>query len=319
MPKVSDALRAEFARGDGRVKRKEDLRRARISPSETLFVVNFHEETTKNEDLRMLFEPFGKLVRIDMKKNYAFVQFETIEQATRAKDATNGGKLDQSVITVEYVARKPSRMDRGGGGGYRGGRSSYDDRRSGGYRGAGRGDDVRGGGRDSGSDYRGYASGRGTSPPRYPDRRSSPPPRHTSGHGDPYVDRRTKSPPVDRVSSRYESGATRGGSRYDSPPRGAAGYRSGRGRSPERFNDYDDHRGGGLRDRSRSRSPANSYRGAGTARPGARSRSPLAARPAKDHDYEYGAARRESRGRSPDRDFGYRSTGDRGYTGRGQN
>ncbi|KAK1734497.1 hypothetical protein QTG54_014745 [Skeletonema marinoi] len=43
---VSNALRAEFARGDGRVKRKEDERRKKISPSETLFVVNFHEETT---------------------------------------------------------------------------------------------------------------------------------------------------------------------------------------------------------------------------------------------------------------------------------
>lgn len=46
-----------------------------------------------------------------MKRNYAFVQFRTVEEATRAKDATNGGKLDQSEITVEYVAR---RMGEGG-------------------------------------------------------------------------------------------------------------------------------------------------------------------------------------------------------------
>jgi arginine/serine-rich splicing factor 4/5/6 len=109
---VSNALRAEFARGDGRVKRKEDERRKKISPSETLFVVNFHEETTKREDLQMLFEPYGRLVRIEMKRNYAFVQFETVEEASRAKDATNGGKLDQSEITVEFVAR---RMGEGGG------------------------------------------------------------------------------------------------------------------------------------------------------------------------------------------------------------
>lgn len=61
---VSAALRAEFARGDGRVKRKEENRRQNIQPSETLFVVNFHEENTKQEDLEMLFEPFGQLVRI---------------------------------------------------------------------------------------------------------------------------------------------------------------------------------------------------------------------------------------------------------------
>eukprot|EP00540_Astrosyne_radiata_P001465 CAMPEP_0116869312 /NCGR_PEP_ID=MMETSP0418-20121206/27693_1 /TAXON_ID=1158023 /ORGANISM="Astrosyne radiata, Strain 13vi08-1A" /LENGTH=313 /DNA_ID=CAMNT_0004505401 /DNA_START=18 /DNA_END=957 /DNA_ORIENTATION=- len=106
VPNVSNALRAEFARGDGRIKRKEDDRRKRITPSETLFVVNFHEETTKREDLRMLFEPYGELVRIEMKRNYAFVQFRTVQEATRAKEEVNGGKLDQSVLTVEFVAQQ---------------------------------------------------------------------------------------------------------------------------------------------------------------------------------------------------------------------
>jgi len=103
---VSKQLRSELARGDGPIKRKEDVRRQNIIPNETLFVVNFHEETTRKEDLEMLFSPYGDLIRIDMKKNYAFVQFASVDQAKRAKDATNGGKLDQSVITVEYVARR---------------------------------------------------------------------------------------------------------------------------------------------------------------------------------------------------------------------
>ena len=47
------------------MKRKEDERRRNIQPSETLFVVNFHEETTKQADLEMLFGPFGELVRIE--------------------------------------------------------------------------------------------------------------------------------------------------------------------------------------------------------------------------------------------------------------
>lgn len=51
--------------------------------------------------MEMLFSKFGDLVRIDMKKNYAFVQFTNTDDATKAKDATNGGKLDQNVITVE--------------------------------------------------------------------------------------------------------------------------------------------------------------------------------------------------------------------------
>jgi len=104
--KVSKQLRAEFARGDGRIKRKEDNRRKLISPSETLFVVNFHEDTTKRDDLEMLFQPYGEIVRIDMKRNYAFVQFTCVDNATKAKEATNGGKLDRSVITVEYVAQR---------------------------------------------------------------------------------------------------------------------------------------------------------------------------------------------------------------------
>jgi arginine/serine-rich splicing factor 4/5/6 len=125
--------------------------------------VNFSEETTKREDLKMLFEPFGELVRIDMKRNYAFVQFRTIDEATKAKDATNGGRLEQSVLTVEYVARQ--RPDDNGG--RRGGSRYRDDRRGGNNYHDGRGggdrynddrgrgrDDFRGGGRDR-DDFRG--------------------------------------------------------------------------------------------------------------------------------------------------------------------
>ncbi|NJK95830.1 MAG: hypothetical protein HC905_13785, partial [Bacteroidales bacterium] len=120
---VSQSLRAEFARGDGRVKKKEDERRRNIQPSDTLFVVNFHEETTRQEDLQMLFEPYGELMRIDMKRNYAFVQFKTIAEAVVAKEKTNGGKLDQSVLTVEFVARQRRHDD---GMGYRNDRRRED-------------------------------------------------------------------------------------------------------------------------------------------------------------------------------------------------
>ncbi|KAL7466411.1 hypothetical protein ACHAXS_006714 [Conticribra weissflogii] len=211
---ISKSLRAEFARGDGRIKRKEDERRKKITPSETLFVVNFHEETTKREDLQMLFEPFGELVRIDMKRNYAFVQFRTVDEAQRAKDATNGGKLDQSEITVEFVARRMGegdrrRDDRGGfrgdRGGYRGDRGPrrdrdyrrddrYDDR--GGYRG-----DRYGGPRDR-RDYRRRSRSRSRSP----------------GYRGSYERRRSRSPEV------------RGGREYDDH-RSRPSYR--RSRSPE--------------------------------------------------------------------------------------
>jgi arginine/serine-rich splicing factor 4/5/6 len=199
-------MRAEFARGDGRIKRKEDDRRKDILPNETLFVVNFSEETTKREDLEMLFSPFGELVRIDMKKNYAFVQFTNVEDSIKAKDATNGGKLDQSVITVEFVAAKrrdrDDYRDRGGGdrGGYRGRR---DDNR-GGYR--GRRDD-----RDR--DDRRYGDDRRRSPPRgRRDRsRSRSPLPYRGGYRS-----RSRSPPMRRGDRDDNRG---GGGRYNDSSR----------------------------------------------------------------------------------------------------
>ncbi len=82
-----------------------------------------------------------------MKKNYAFVQFTNVNDAIKAKDATNGGKLDQSVITVEFVAAKRRDRDRDGGYGRDRGRGRDDDR--GFYRGR---RDYRGRGRDDDRD-----------------------------------------------------------------------------------------------------------------------------------------------------------------------
>lgn len=239
---VSDALRVEFARGDGRVKRKEDDRRRNIQPSETLFVVNFHEETTKREDLQMLFEPFGELVRIDMKRNYAFVQFRTVDEATRAKDATNGGKLDQSVLTVEYVARQ-----RGDGGGGMGG-----DRRR-------RRDDYRGGG-DRRGGYDRPGDRRGGPPDRF--RGGGPPPIDRGGRGG--FDRFEREDDGPRARDDFRG---RGRDRSPGGYRGGGGGGSGGGWSPGgyRRDGGSGYRGGSPdygrgRSRSRSRSPPRGYR-----------------------------------------------------------
>jgi splicing factor, arginine/serine-rich 4/5/6 len=287
---VSSALRAEFARGDGRIKRKEDDRRRNIQPSDTLFVVNFHEDTTKREDLKMLFEPYGELLRIDMKRNYAFVQFGSIEEATRAKDVTNGGQLEGAVLTVEYVARQRSNEDRRSGGG--GGRYSRDDRDGGGRAG---GDDRRGGGRDR--------NDRGPPSDRYDRDRDD-------GGRDRYDDRR---------------GGRGGDSDYrrDRSPdyRGHGGYRGGdRGRSPVA--------GPGRRSRSRSRSPPPRYRddrGSGYDRDRGGSRYDDRDRyddypngggggsSSRRDNYEYVGGRDTGGGRSPDMYRGGRD--DRGYRG----
>jgi len=252
---VSNTMRAEFARGDGRIKRKEDDRRKNIQPSETLFVVNFSEETTKREDLQMLFEPYGELVRIDMKRNYAFVQFRTIEEAIRAKDVTDGGKLDQSVLTVEFVARQRTddRGRRGGGGGRRDydrdGRGRYD--RRGGYdrRYNDRGRDLD---RDR-YDDRGGRHARGRSPGGY---RGSSPGGARGGSPGAY---RGSSPPRYRGRSRSRSRSPRYGYRKRSPPRGGNRY-DDRGR----HDDYrdNDRRGGNdySRETRRSSPDRDGYR-----------------------------------------------------------
>lgn len=234
---VSKALRAEFARGDGRIKRKEDERRKKISPSETLFVVNFHEVTTKREDLEMLFAPFGELLRIDMKRNYAFVQFRTVEQAQAAKDATNGGKLDQSEITVEFVARRVGED----GGRFRGDRRRDDFR--GDYRGPRR-DDSRGPRRDRDyrrdDDYRGGRSGYGG--PRDRDYRRRSRSRSRSPPGYRYDRRRSRSHSPDdrhRPSSSYRRNSRSPGKDYEDrrggrgESYGGRGYRSERGYGEE--------------------------------------------------------------------------------------
>jgi len=101
-------LRVELARGDGLVKRREDDRRREQGkhPNDTLFVVNFDVTSTHARDLEDLFRPYGRIERIELKRNFAFVQFKSVDEATRALNALNGYKLVDRYLTVEYVSRK---------------------------------------------------------------------------------------------------------------------------------------------------------------------------------------------------------------------
>lgn len=97
-------IKVELARGDGHVKRREDERKGSINPSRTLFVVNFDPVETRERDLRSLFEQFGTVIRVDLRRNYAFVEYDTLEQATQALEKLRGFKILEREITVEYVA-----------------------------------------------------------------------------------------------------------------------------------------------------------------------------------------------------------------------
>ena len=76
--------------GDGEVRRREDLRRRQTKPTTTLFVVNFDADKTRERDLEKHFEPFGKLRRVQIKRNYAFIQYEDVDQSSDAQKACHG-------------------------------------------------------------------------------------------------------------------------------------------------------------------------------------------------------------------------------------
>ena len=79
----------DWSQGDGDIKRREDQRRSHIKPTSTLFVVNFNVEETRERDLEKHFDPYGRLVRVQIKRTYAFVQFETVDQAEAALKDTH--------------------------------------------------------------------------------------------------------------------------------------------------------------------------------------------------------------------------------------
>ncbi|KAJ7538335.1 hypothetical protein O6H91_11G043900 [Diphasiastrum complanatum] len=101
-------LCVEWAKQDGGSRRREDDRRnvADQKPAKTLFVVNFDPVHTRVRDLERHFEPYGKLVRVHIRKNFAFVQYETQEEATKALECTNMSKVLDWVISVEYAVRE---------------------------------------------------------------------------------------------------------------------------------------------------------------------------------------------------------------------
>ena len=64
--------------GDGEVKRREEQRRKQQAPTSTLFVVNFDVTRTRESDLAHEFNKYGRTKRVQIKKNFAFIQVMTV-------------------------------------------------------------------------------------------------------------------------------------------------------------------------------------------------------------------------------------------------
>eukprot|EP00195_Chlamydomonas_chlamydogama_P007005 CAMPEP_0202893732 /NCGR_PEP_ID=MMETSP1392-20130828/3259_1 /ASSEMBLY_ACC=CAM_ASM_000868 /TAXON_ID=225041 /ORGANISM="Chlamydomonas chlamydogama, Strain SAG 11-48b" /LENGTH=275 /DNA_ID=CAMNT_0049578173 /DNA_START=93 /DNA_END=920 /DNA_ORIENTATION=- len=102
-------------------KQAESERKRECKPSTTLFIVNFDTARTRERDIERYFDYYGSIKRVEIKKNYAFVQFDSIDDAIKALEATNGRKLSGRTITVEYTQNEDPfaarDKDRGGRGG----------------------------------------------------------------------------------------------------------------------------------------------------------------------------------------------------------
>ncbi|KAM7499610.1 hypothetical protein LguiA_024024 [Lonicera macranthoides] len=99
-------LRVEWTKQERSVRKPESSRRSFNSrPSKTLFVINFDPYNTRTRDLERHFDPYGKILNVRIRKNFAFIQFESQEDATKALDATNMSKLMDRVISVEYAIK----------------------------------------------------------------------------------------------------------------------------------------------------------------------------------------------------------------------
>ncbi|XP_057508888.1 serine/arginine-rich splicing factor RS41-like isoform X2 [Actinidia eriantha] len=158
-------LRVEWTKQERGVRRPGNSRRSSTNsrPSKTLFVINFDPYHTRTRDLERHFDPYGKILNVRIRRNFAFIQYESEEDASRALDATNMSKLMDRVISVEFAIKDDDERRNG----YSPDRSRD---RSPGRRGHERGRSLSPYRRERGSpDY-----GRGRSPSPYRRERASP-------------------------------------------------------------------------------------------------------------------------------------------------
>ncbi|KAI3458199.1 hypothetical protein Pfo_014862 [Paulownia fortunei] len=198
-------LRVEWTKQERSSRRPEISRKSssNLRPSKTLFVINFDPYHTRTRDLERHFDPYGKILNVRIRRNFAFIQYESLEDATKALDATNMSKLLDRVITVEYAIKDDDER-----------RNGYSPDRS----------------RDR-SPRRGYDRVRSPSPYR----RERESPDYGQGHG------RSPSPyRRERASPDYARGSSRSPSRKERDPERGRGLSPSPRK--ERENDYNHKR-----------------------------------------------------------------------------
>ncbi|KAJ0549452.1 putative RNA recognition motif domain, nucleotide-binding alpha-beta plait domain superfamily [Helianthus annuus] len=61
-------------------------------PTKTLFIINFDPVHTRVRDIENHFEPYGNVLHVRIRRNFAFVQFET-QEATKSLECTHMSKI----------------------------------------------------------------------------------------------------------------------------------------------------------------------------------------------------------------------------------
>jgi RNA recognition motif-containing protein len=77
----SRKLKVEWAKGQGPASKIEDGRSEHAKPTSTLFICNFDPRETDDVALERHFEKFGSIKRTHIKRNFAFMEFETVAGA----------------------------------------------------------------------------------------------------------------------------------------------------------------------------------------------------------------------------------------------
>eukprot|EP00475_Leptophrys_vorax_P020761 TRINITY_DN284_c0_g1_i2.p1 TRINITY_DN284_c0_g1~~TRINITY_DN284_c0_g1_i2.p1 ORF type:complete len:265 (-),score=74.15 TRINITY_DN284_c0_g1_i2:1620-2414(-) len=128
-------IRVELSTSAAREQRQREKRDMRqSSASRCLFVANFGPRITERV-LEDLFSPYGKIARIAInaeRKNFAFIEFENVDDASAALKALHKYPFQERELTVEYSDRdsapRPRRSPPPSS--YRDRDSRYDRRRS---------------------------------------------------------------------------------------------------------------------------------------------------------------------------------------------
>ncbi|CAM0870904.1 unnamed protein product [Alopecurus aequalis] len=98
-------LSVEWSRQEEPVAKNRDRPTGDAKPTKTLFVINFDPLRTKIRDIEKHFEPYGKISNIRIRKNFAFVRYETVEEASAAVKKTDKSTILDRVVTVEFAFR----------------------------------------------------------------------------------------------------------------------------------------------------------------------------------------------------------------------